>query len=129
MFFNYELTHCPYCGMKLLYIESLSIKNKGLFKCPQCKKKSKVVLNEWVYKLLGFTQVISLIIFTLVVFLGCGYCLLGLIFIALIFGLFYAGLPFMMTLKPQINNSEIIVHHEKITDSTGEDAEKEIYSN
>ena len=115
--------------MKLLYLESLSIKNKGSFRCPQCKKDSKVVLNEFMYKLLGFIQVISLVIFTLVVFLGCGYCLLGLIFITLIFGLFYAGLPFMMTLKPLIDDSEIIVHHEKIADSTGEDAEKEIFSN
>ena len=42
----------------------------------------------------------SLIVFVLVMFLGCKFCLIGLIFIILVFGVFYFLSPLLMLLRP-----------------------------
>ena len=43
----------------------------------------------------------SLIIFVVVMFLGCKFCLIGLAFIILVFGIFYFASPLLVILRPQ----------------------------
>lgn len=97
---NFQLPHCPYCGTKLFYVESLTARNRSKFKCSCCKKKSEVTLDPLIFKVLGATELMSLIVFVLVMFLGCKFCLMGLIFIILVFGVFYFLSPLLMLLRP-----------------------------
>lgn len=97
---NFQLPHCPYCGTKLFYVEALTARNRSKFKCSCCKKKSEVTLDPLIFKVLGATELMSLIVFVLVMFLGCKFCLMGLIFIILVFGVFYFLSPLLMLLRP-----------------------------
>ncbi len=97
---NFQLPHCPYCGTKLFYVEALTARNRSKFKCSCCKKKSEVTLDPLIFKVLGATELMSLIVFVLVMFLGCKFCLIGLIFIILVFGVFYFLSPLLMLLRP-----------------------------
>lgn len=97
---NFQLPHCPYCGTKLFYVEALTARNRSKFKCSCCKRKSEVTLEPLIFKLLGAVELMSLIVFILVMFLGCKFCLLGLIFIISVFGAFYFISPLLMLLRP-----------------------------
>ena len=97
---NFQLPHCPYCGTKLFYVEALTARNRSKFKCSCCKKKSEVTLDPLIFKVLGATELMSLIVSVLVMFLGCKFCLIGLIFIILVFGVFYFLSPLLMLLRP-----------------------------
>ena len=124
-----NLPHCPYCGMKLMYFESLASKNSSFFKCPSCLRKSKIVLNPLMFKLLGIVEIIAVIAFVAAVFMGCGYCLIGIIFITLIFGIFYAYTPFMMNLRKYRKNFYPDENPKKEENTAGETTEKEIFNN
>ena len=80
------------------------------------------------FKLLGIIQAISLLVFMMVVFLGCGYCLLGLIFITLVFGGFYVFSPFMVNLAAK-RDQAIPARQKKTEENTGESTDEEIFSN
>lgn len=129
---NFQLPHCPYCGTKLFYIEALTARNRSKFKCSCCKKKSEVILDPLIFKLLGATELMSIIVFVLVMFLGCEFCLIGLAFIVLVFGIFYFFSPLLMLLKPQKNPVKKKKQPEKpkkessVTDDV---AKEEIFSN
>ena len=97
---NFQLPHCPYCGTKLFYVEALTARNRSKFKCSCCKRKSEVTLEPLIFKLLGAVELMSLIVFILVMFLGCKFCLLGLIFIISVFGAFYFVSPLLILLSP-----------------------------
>ena len=94
---NFQL---PHCGTKLFYVEALTARNRSKFKCSCCKRKSEVTLEPLIFKLLGAVELMSLIVFILVMFLGCKFCLLGLIFIISVFGAFYFISPLLMLLRP-----------------------------
>lgn len=98
---SFQLPHCPYCGTKLFYVEALTAKNRSKFKCSCCKRKSEITLDPLIFKLLGAVELMSLIIFVVVMFLGCKFCLIGLVFIILIFGVFYFASPLLILLRPQ----------------------------
>lgn len=98
---SFQLPHCPYCGTKLFYVEALTAKNRSTFKCSCCKRKSEVTLDPLIFKLLGAVELMSLIIFVVVMFLGCKFCLIGLAFIILVFGIFYFASPLLVILRPQ----------------------------
>ena len=91
--------------------------------------KSKVVLNPLMFKLLGIVEIIAVIAFVAAVFMGCGYCLIGIIFITLIFGIFYAYTPFMINLRKCRKNFNLDENPKKEEDTAGETTEKEIFSN
>ena len=103
---NFQLPHCPYCGTKLFYVEALTARNRSKFKCSCCKRKSEVTLEPLIFKLLGAVELMSLIVFILVMFLGCKFCLLGLIFIISVFGAFYFISPLLMLLRSMKTQSK-----------------------
>lgn len=111
---NFQLPYCPYCGTKLFYVEALTAKNRSKFKCPCCKRKSEVTLDPLIFKLLGAAELMSLIIFIIVMFLGCKFCLIGLAFIILVFGVFYFLSPLLILLRPQKNPSPKKKQSEKL---------------
>lgn len=87
------------------------------------------------YKWLEVTEIISLIVFALAIFKGGGYCIIGLIFISLFFGVFYIFSPFMVSLLYWPNHTD---EPEKKSPKLGKDEfkiiknqddEKEIFSN
>ena len=127
---NFQLPHCPYCGTKLFYVEALTAKNRSKFKCAYCKRKSEVTLEPLIFKLLGATELISLIVFILVMFLGCKFCLMGLIFIIFIFGIFYFISPTLIVLRPEKIPSENKKQTEKPKDDqvTTDVLKEEIFS-
>lgn len=97
---NFQLPHCPYCGTKLFYVEALTARNCSKFKCSCCKRKSEVTLDPLIFKILGAVELMSIIVFVLVMFLGCKFCLLGIIFIISVFGAFYFVSPLLILLSP-----------------------------
>ena len=128
-FLNFDLPRCPYCGMKLLYTESFVIKNRSSYKCLNCNNISEVFLPSVLFKTLQIIQIISLVIFIAAVFKGSGFCLLGLVFIVLIFSGFYCYLPFMIKLKLSKDNEEVINQYGSVKKTTGKSSEEEIFSN
>lgn len=126
--FRCDLPHCPYCGVRLFYLEALNAKNRSSLKCPRCRKKSEVILEPIMFKLLGLIQILSLVTFAIVIFLSFRYCLLGLIFITLLFGGFYVFSPFMVNLAAR--SSTIMQEKQrKNEENTGESSDEEIFSN
>lgn len=89
-------------------------------------------LEPCLYKWLEITEILCVIIFALTIFKSGGYCIIGLIFITLLFGIFYIFSPFMVSLLYWPNSSddepkkqtkdEFKVHKDY-------DEEKEIFSN
>ncbi len=86
------------------------------------------------FKSLEVVEIISLIIAAIAIFKGGVYCLLGLIFITLIFISFYIFSPFMMRLNPV--NYDLTDEPKKVDKKkseadkrTGEDTSEEIFSN
>lgn len=114
-------------------MESFCIKSKKSYKCPKCKKKSDIILKNIIIKSFFVVQLISLIIFSIVVFLGCGYCVLAMALITLMFLSFFLISPYAIILKPKIEDSDgtIDTRYDEISSNTTEENtdEKEIFSN
>lgn len=127
-----NLPICPYCQTELGYIEAFTVKNKSSHKCTHCKNITEVSLKSIMFKSLEIIEILSLITAALAIFKGGVYCLLGLIFIVLIFISFYILSPFMMRLNPiDYSTTE---KKQKIKDiesdkRSGEDTSEEIFSN
>lgn len=127
-----NLPVCPNCRAEVGYLEAFTAKNKSCYKCPNCQNISKVFLTSLMFKSLEITEIISLIVFAIVIFQGGGYCLLGLIFITLAFTVFYVLSPFMISLNPIAYDFEEAKAGDENTESKeciGEDTSNEIFSN
>ena len=73
--------------------EAFVTKNKSVFKCRECKKKSIVTLKNSFYKFWLITLFFLLIIFLVSMFLGDNFLLLGLFFTIFLFFVFYGNTP------------------------------------
>lgn len=129
-----NLPVCPYCRAEVGYLEAFTVKNKSSHKCSNCNSTTEVSLTSIMFKSLEVVEIISLIIAAIAIFKGGVYCLLGLIFITLIFISFYIFSPFMMRLNPV--NYDLTDEPKKVDKKksesdkrTGEDTSEEIFSN
>lgn len=89
-------------------MEAFVIKNHSIYKCSNCKKISEVVVSPDVYRSLWIVQISAIIIFMASILLGEQFTLVGLIIMLLIYGMFYALIPYMIYLsKPTFLKREI----------------------
>ena len=93
------LPKCPFCNSKLSYIEAFVTKNKSVFKCRECKKKSTVILKDSFYKFWLTTLLILLCVFLVTMFLGDNFLLIGLFLTIILFFVFYINTPKLITLE------------------------------
>lgn len=131
-----HLPDCPYCDEKVWYIEAFLAKNKSFYKCKSCKHLSEVEVTPEAFKFLGLIELIAIIIFTVSIFIGGAYCLLGLVAIILVFAGFYAFSPFMVQLFRTKKKRKRVSEENEFTDEfasikkeAGNDTDTEIYSN
>lgn len=129
-----NLPICPYCQAEVGYLEAFTIKNKSSHRCTNCNSTTEVSLKSIMFKSLEIIEIISLIIAAIAIFKGGVYCLLGLIFITLIFISFYIFSPFMMRLNPidyySSDKPKKIEKKDIESDKrSGEDTSEEIFSN
>lgn len=129
-----NLPVCPYCRAEAGYLEAFEAKNKSSYQCRKCGGISTVLLRSIMFKTLEIAEILSLIIAAIAIFQGGGYCLVGLIFITLIFVAFYIFSPFMFMLSPyDFELEDEKGKHKKknieVEKQSGEDTNEEIFSN
>ncbi len=101
------LPDCPYCGAEVCYLESFVIKNKPVYKCRSCGKKSSVNLKSIIYNIIGVLQIVCIAVFLLMAAIGGSFALFGIFLIILMFLGFYSISPFMVVLdKPDIKKQK-----------------------
>jgi len=125
-----ELPKCPYCGEKLLYLESFLTKNKSTYECKCCECFSEVVIKSRAFKFFGLLEIFSFIIFVAAVLLGGSFCLYGLFLVLFVFTLFYFFSPFSVRLY-KVKGGRVSKQKSKKDSDYGENIgkEREIYSN
>ncbi len=125
-----ELPSCPYCGEKLLYLESFLVKNKSTYECKCCDCFSEVVIKIQAFNFLLLAELISIIIFLFSMLFGGGFCLFGILAVVFIFTCFYIFSPFSIKLC-KIKNSRLPKKRQNDINyqKTEIDSDREIYSN
>ncbi len=124
-----ELPGCPYCGEKLLYLESFLIKNKTVYECKCCDYFSEVTIKPGAFNLLLMSEFLSLVIFLLAVIFGGSFCLFGIFAVLFIFTGFYAVSPFSIKLCKMKNNRIPKKKRESLYQESDNDESREIFSN
>ena len=126
-----ELPSCPYCGERLLYLESFLVKNKSAYECKCCDCFSEVVIKSRAFKLLLLSELASLIIFLLSVLVGGSFCLIGIFAVLFIFLGFYVFSPFSIKLC-KVKNSRMTKRRPKQSENSYQipesDSDREIFS-
>ena len=90
---------CPYCGGKLNYAQSWTMKRRGEYICPKCGGISNVVLDPLIYGL-GFLTVLSGAIFFIVgLAMSIQYAKITLGGIFAVFLLLFLVAPFLVRLR------------------------------
>lgn len=127
---KFELPQCPYCGEQIWYVEAFLAKNRKTYKCKSCKKVCKTDVSTRAFKILGFSEIIAVLIFVAAIFAGGTFCLAGAGIIMLIFLSVYSILPFTLRLyklrKRSGNDEDVFTSMKK---ESGRDTDTEIYSN
>ena len=59
---------CPYCGKKIGFFNTWTLKTQGEFQCPKCGKFSNVVLDRRIYPAAFITVLVGCILFALYYF-------------------------------------------------------------
>lgn len=138
------LPDCPYCGARLGYLQSFVVKNRSLYKCKSCGKKSCVDLKYVFYNVLSVVAVICVVIFAFSLAAGGGFVLFGLAVILLVFLGFYSVTPYMVILKratekqekkkkfqktKKIKQTKDVLHDVKTENAGDFEKDKDIFSN
>ncbi len=124
-----ELPKCPYCGEKLLYLESFLVKNKTAYECKCCDYFSEVVIKTREFGFLILSEFVLLVIFLFAVLFGGSFCLFGLFLILFIFAGFYAFSPFSIKLCKMRKNRIPKQKNSSDLYQNTDDESREIYSN
>ena len=108
------------------------VKNKPLYKCKICKKKSAVLINPKNFKFFGFVQIFVVLVFVAAVLLGGNFLVLGFVFILVLFAGFYLATPFSVCLahpKMWKEKQEKVEFAGSAKKTKGQDTATELYSN
>ena len=97
-----NLPICPYCKYKLSFIDAFVNKNRPIYKCRVCQRKSSVNLDPVIFKYLWCVQIFSILIFVMTLIGGGGFLILGFALIFLLFLGFYFISSYMMYLEEPI---------------------------
>ncbi len=136
------LPFCPYCKYKLSFIDAFINKNRPIYKCRSCHRKSSVILDPAIFKYLWCVQIFSILIFVMTLIGGGGFLVLGFALIFLLFLGFYFISTYMVCLEEPIyatvkKNRQKVKEDENIDDISDEseiisqenEKDVDIYSN
>lgn len=92
---------CPYCGRRISYWKVFNSKNKGIYECKSCNKRSKVKIDK---RLIALFVVICLVILVFMLmwnmFLGLANNVFGIIIVAVVVFGFYFTTPLFVDFVP-----------------------------
>lgn len=134
-----KLPVCPFCKYRLSFLEAFINKNRAVYKCRLCQRKSSVNLNSSIFKLLWCLQILSILIFIMTLIGGGVFLILGFLIIFSLFLGFYFISAYMVRLEEPMyvsvknekerdkkSNKKASLQKEKIFDN---EEDIDIYSN
>ncbi|MDR1628150.1 MAG: hypothetical protein LBR79_05195 [Oscillospiraceae bacterium] len=100
--YKLKLPFCPHCKYKLSFLDAFINKNKPVYRCRLCQRRSSVILKPAILKHLWCVQVFSVFVFVVTLLSGGGVVVLGFGIIFLLFVSFYFISPYMIFLEEPI---------------------------
>lgn len=92
---------CPYCDKEISYVKAMSIRRRGEYYCPKCKKESNIHIKKTIWIFFIAMVILALAILGFYLFMTNRENILFMLFVMIPFIIFYLVCPIFVRLRPK----------------------------